>query len=93
MKKAAAKETTTRDVEANEVSALGRFGTSLFDISWRLAASVVLFLWGGSEIDKRLGTKPWFTAIGFLLVIISFVLIVRQILQKLPRSQGGLKND
>ncbi len=94
MHKAADQERpTTPEVKLNEVSSLGHLGGALFDIGWRLAATVIIFLWGGSQLDKRLETKPLFTVIGFLLVIVSFMLIVRQILQKIPRSMGGLRND
>ncbi len=93
MKQAADKRVPTTGRDVNEVASIGQFGSSLFDIGWRLAIVVVVFLWGGNALDKKLGTTPWLTATGFLLVIISFVLIVRQILQNIPRKFGGLKND
>lgn len=89
MKRADRNKTTTDGMD--EVSSVGRMGGALLDIGWRLAASVILFIAGGSWLDKRFGTQPVFTVIGFLLVIGSFVLIVRQILQKIPRDLGGLK--
>lgn len=92
MKQAADHKPTTGS-ETNEVAAAGKFGGALLDIGWRLGAAVVIFLWGGNALDERLGTKPWLTAIGFLLVIASFVLIVRQVLQGIPKKFGGLKHD
>lgn len=93
MKQAADKRVPTTQKNVNEVASLGQFGSSLFDIGWRLAVAVVVFLWGGSVLDKKLGTEPWLTIVGFFLVIFSFVLIVRQILHNIPRKFGGLKND
>lgn len=93
MKKAADREGPTTSKGLNEVSGLGNFGTALFDIGWRLAISVIIFLWGGNALDAKLGTRPLFSALGFLLIILSFILIVRQILQNLPRQYGGLKDD
>jgi F0F1-type ATP synthase assembly protein I len=93
MNRAARRDKPTTKTEMNEVEGAGRFGGALIDIGWRLAATVIVFLWGGNWLDNRLGTKPLFTVIGFVLIIISFVLIVRQVLQKIPKSMGGLKND
>jgi len=94
MTKAADKKlpTTGTKTEPNAVSAAGRFGGALFDIGWRLGITVIVFLWGGNALDEKFDTKPWFTVAGFLLIIVSFVLIVLQILRKIPRSQGGLED-
>lgn len=91
--KRAVEKSVPSESEPNEVAAAGRFGGSLLDIGWRVGLTVVIFLWGGNALDERLGTKPWFTVAGFLLVIVSFVLIVVRVLQKIPRAQGGLKRD
>jgi nicotinamide riboside transporter PnuC len=91
--KESGEESVPNSENVSEVAAAGRFGGALLDIGWRLAVAVVVFLWGGNALDEKLGTKPWFTALGFLLVIVSFVLIVRQVLQGIPRKLGGLKND
>lgn len=93
MTKSARRETPTTNKEMNEVEGAGRFGGALFDIGWRLAITVIIFLWGGNALDNRLETRPLFTAIGFLLIIVSFVLILRQVLQKIPRAYGGLKDE
>jgi hypothetical protein len=93
MKKAARRVSVATTNQENEVSSVGHFGSALFDIGWRLAVTVIIFLWGGNALDEKLSTKPLFTVIGFLLIIVSFVLIVRQVLQQIPRSLGGLKDD
>jgi F0F1-type ATP synthase assembly protein I len=89
MGKPAAKKTTS----PNAVSAAGVFGSALFDIGWRLGIVVIGGLWLGSRVDARYGTKPWGVGIAFLIIIASFVLIVRQILQRIPKEYGGLKHD
>ncbi len=93
MKQAAKSTTREKSAKPDALSAAGSYGYALFDIGWRLAVSVVVFLAGGSWLDKRFGTDPLFSVLGFLLIIFSFVVIVRRILQNIPRSQGGLKND
>jgi len=72
---------------------MGKFGGTLLDIGWRLAITVVGFLLLGKWLDNKFNTKPLFVIIGFLLIIASFALIVRQMLQKIPKSQGGLKDE
>lgn len=89
MGKDAAKKSTT----PNAVSAAGVFGGALFDIGWRLAIVVIGGLWLGSKIDQMYGTKPWGVFSAFVIIIISFVLIIRQILQRIPKEFGGLKHD
>lgn len=81
------------DKKLDEVAGLGKFGGLLFDIGWQLAIVVFGFLLLGRWLDNKLGTDPLFVLIGLILIIISFVLILRRILKTLPRSQGGLKND
>jgi uncharacterized membrane protein YfcA len=94
MKKAAEdKSTTVKETQTDEVHSLGVFGSALFDLGWRLAITVVLFLWFGNWLDNRLSTKPFFSLLGFFLVVVAFVLLLKQILKKVPRSQGGLKDD
>ena len=82
-----------RGEKTNEVQAVGRFSSALFDLGWRLAAVVFLFLVGGSWLDKKFGTEPLFTLLGLALIVISAVLIVRRALQQIPREFGGLKDD
>jgi len=94
MKKAADKAPTTKPGgDKNEVASLGRFASALFDLGWRLAIVVVGFLWFGNWLDRRYGTRPVFALIGFGLIVVSFIVIVRQVLSNIPHSQGGLKKD
>ena len=87
MGKAAAKETTTKDA----VGAAGLFGGALLDIGWRLAVVVVGGLWLGTTVDRKLDIAPWGVLSSFLIIIASFVLIVRRILQRIPKEYGGYK--
>lgn len=86
MKKAAAPKPTTT---SEGIKPLGYFGSALLDIGWQLAITVIGFLWIGSYADRHLGTKPVFTLLGFLLVVVSFFLIVRRVVAKLPTEFGG----
>ncbi len=86
MKKAAATNPTTT---SDGIKPLGYFGSALFDIGWQLAVTVLGFLFLGNYLDKRLDTRPVFTLIAFALVIVSFALIVRRVVQKLPTEFGG----
>ncbi len=88
MKKAAAKSPTTT---SNGVESLGKLGIALIDIGWQLAITVIGLLWLGNWADKRYDTKPVFILSALVLIVISFVLIVRRVLQKLPREYGGLR--
>lgn len=86
----AVKQVSTRRKPLDEVAALGKFGSVLIDIGWQLAITVVGFLLFGRWLDKRYDTDPLFTAIGFILIIISFVFILIGALRQIPRSLGGL---
>jgi F0F1-type ATP synthase assembly protein I len=87
------KDAANKPTTPNAVSAAGVFGSALFDIGWRLGIVVIGGLWLGNKIDTKYGTEPWGALSAFLLIIVSFILIVRQILQRIPRSMGGLKHD
>jgi F0F1-type ATP synthase assembly protein I len=57
------------------------------DMSWRLAAAVLVPIIGGFELDSHLGTTPLLTVVGFVVAIAAAVLVMRQTLQaanKLP---------
>lgn len=48
------------------------------DMSWRLAAAVLVPIIGGYELDSRLGTTPFITVLGFLVAIGGVVIVMRQ---------------
>lgn len=62
------------------------FIAAALDMSWRLAVVVLLPLIGGVEIDKHLGTSPWFTLLGFLLAMAGTGFVMWQTLQQVNRS-------
>jgi F0F1-type ATP synthase assembly protein I len=51
------------------------------DMGWRLAATVLVPIIGGFELDKALKTSPWLTVLGFLLALAGTALIFWQTLQ------------
>ena len=79
--------------KTDELAAVGQVGLALFDIGWRLLAVVLAGLLGGRYLDNKFGTDPLFALLGLVLIVVFFVLIVRQTLQNIPKSHGGLKND
>lgn len=79
--------------KTDELQAVGLVGSSLLDIGWRLLAVVLLFLLGGRWLDEKYGTDPLFVLVGLVLIVASFVLIVRAVLKNIPKSQGGMKNE
>jgi predicted small integral membrane protein len=86
MKKSAAMQTTTTDKGA---APLEVFGFALLDIGWQLAVCVIGPLWLGAWADRRYDTKPLFSAIAFIFIIISFFFIVRRVIERLPKAYGG----
>ena len=46
------------------------------DMSWRLAAAVLIPIVGGYELDSRLGTTPYITVLGFLVAIAATGLVM-----------------
>jgi hypothetical protein len=77
----------------NELSGLGKFGTALFDIGWKLAAVVIGFLLLGKWLDEKFNTYPLFILLSLGLIVVCFALILRSTLKHIPRSLGGLKDD
>jgi F0F1-type ATP synthase assembly protein I len=51
------------------------------DMSWRLAAAVLVPIIGGFELDSRLGTTPLLTVIGFVAAMVAAGLVMRRTLQ------------
>lgn len=57
------------------------------DMSWRLAAVVLVPIIGGYELDSHLGATPFITVLGFLVAICGVVIVMRQTVRaanKLP---------
>lgn len=48
------------------------------DMSWRLAAAVLVPIIGGYELDSRLGTTPFITVTGFVVAIAGAALVMRR---------------
>lgn len=91
MKQAADRKQPTTREPIDAVNSVSKLGYALFDIGWRLAVVVIGGLWLGAWADRHFGTKPVFILIAFVLIIASFVLIVRRVLQSLPKEYGGLQ--
>lgn len=66
------------------------------DMSWRLAAAVLVPIIGGYELDSHLGTTPFITVLGFLLAIGGVVIVMRQTVRAankipVPKASGQEK--
>lgn len=54
------------------------FVSMALDMSWRLAAVVLVPIVGGYELDSHIGSTPLITVIGFLLAIGGVVVVMQQ---------------
>ena len=57
------------------------------DMSWRLAAVVLVPIIGGYELDSHLGTTPLITVVGFIIAMVGAGLVMWRTVQtanKLP---------
>ncbi len=62
------------------------------DMSWRLAAVVLVPIIGGYELDSHLGTTPFITVVGFLVAIGGVIVVMRQTVKaanKLPMPKSS----
>jgi len=71
---------TTQPVEKTK-SPSGVFVAMALDMSWRLAAAVLVPIIGGFELDKHLNTSPLLTIVGFLLAMAGMALVMWQTVQ------------
>ena len=57
------------------------------NMSWQLAIVVLVPVIGGFELDKKLGSLPGFTAVGFVIAMIGMAVVVwRQVQLLTPDS-------
>lgn len=69
-------------------------GTKYLGVGVSWAASVGLFLWLGSLVDGRLGSKPVFTLIGAGIGIVAgFVWLLLQVQQDAKAADRSRKGD
>lgn len=59
------------------------FVGAALDMSWRLAIVVLVPVIGGFELDKRLGTSPALSILGFLLAGGGVAVVLKQMLKQL----------
>lgn len=72
-------------VDSNKEPNKGRSNRTILvvaalDMSWRLAIAVLVPIIGGYELDKRLGSMPVLTIIGFLLAMTGLFFILKSTL-------------
>lgn len=53
-----------------------QFGVHMAETAWRVAVPFLLFVLGGTAIDKTLGTMPVFTLIGLVVAVLAMSLAV-----------------
>ena len=72
------------DEDRRAARKLGAYG----GLGLQLAASILLFLYGGQWLDRRLGTAPWFVLIGvFVGAGAGFYSIYRRLMSDLKREE------
>lgn len=54
------------------------FFVSALNMTWQLAVVVLLPIGGGFQLDKKFGTLPILTIIGFIVAITSMVIVVNR---------------
>jgi F0F1-type ATP synthase assembly protein I len=80
----------------NSKSPSSIFVTMALDMSWRLAAAVLVPIIGGFKLDEALKTTPVLTITGFVLAMGGMALVMWQTLQtanKLPKVTYNTKNQ
>jgi F0F1-type ATP synthase assembly protein I len=65
----------------NTKSPAGIFTAMALDMSWRLAAAVLVPIVGGFELDEHFNTAPWLMILGFILALVGMALVMRQTVQ------------
>lgn len=94
MKKAAAKQTTTRAGSSSNPVPDGRtIALQLIDTSWRVALPIILFCYVGIQLDKHYHSAPLYAVSGLFLAIATVVVLVyKQIKSAYPDFfKGGNK--
>ena len=72
------------DEDRRAARKLGAYG----GLGLQFAASILLFLYGGQWLDRRLGTAPWFLLIGvFVGAGAGFYSIYRRLMTDLKRDE------
>lgn len=67
----------------------GRLIWTLMGLGWYIGLSIVLFLFGGWLLDKKVGTMPLFTLLGLGLgLVIAFVGVYRAI-REMEKEQNS----
>lgn len=65
----------------NTSSASSVFISMALDMTWRLAAAILIPILGGFELDQHFDTAPSFTIVGFVLAMGGMALVLWQTLQ------------
>ena len=59
------------------------------DMSWRLAAVVLVPIIGGFKLDQALGLEPVLTILGFILAMAGMALVMWRTLQLANQENGA----
>ena len=84
--------------QSQETAEVGKINNSLieflaasFNMSWQLAIVVLVPIVGGFELDKKLGSLPALTIVGFILAMAGMALIVWRQLQRFTPPPSASK--
>lgn len=69
------------------------FTSAAIGMSWQLAITVLLTIFGGYKLDMVTGHRPLFTLVGLAVALAASILIVRQALQRMNNFEIGQPAD
>ncbi len=79
----------TKTVKTQPANAQRAFFVSALDMSWQLAIVVLVPVVGGFELDKKLGTTPALTMIGFVTAMVGMFVVLRKILKQFDPGESS----
>jgi F0F1-type ATP synthase assembly protein I len=80
--------TKTSQMEAKTKSPNGTFMVMTLDMSWRLAAVVLVPIAVGSKLDNSFKLKPVFTVVGLLMAAAGTAWVIRSTIQKADQAMA-----
>jgi F0F1-type ATP synthase assembly protein I len=93
MKQTTAPQTPSPTKKVDQPNHRGEFFAAAANMSWQLAIVVLVPIIGGFELDKKLGTLPALTIIGFFLAMAGMAAVVWRQMQLFspppPQSHKG----
>lgn len=65
------------------------FIAAALDMTWRLAAVVLVPIIGGHFLDEAFNTSPWITVAGFIIAFLGVIAVMRYVVADSNRRVAG----